>query len=466
MSTFTFDFNGKKIEIAGPPGATEAQARAVFQQQVDSGALVGLKSGDVIGAAQQALNKVPGASAALGQALSGVPGSTTGATGTAFNTAGKSFASSISGITDVAKQTFSGITKSIGSLAPTNGITTADFAKTASSLLPIQGLGSIDVRAAVAQASTLSGQLPTAFTNAGGVGQFGFNGTQLETAGLLKPGTVSTFLAGSTNQLTDVLKSPAVWTGKGGINNLDSLLSSPSAQSLTQQNLMSSGLASVKQLGIPVDSLSTKALGGLSLNAAKSPAETLDWAKGQLPPDAQAQFDAAARDGAFAIGTAQQKLNDAMTQQAPPGEAENTVDRQTLDAATTRIFGNNKIPSFKYGTEDRDPAIVADRKSLRKEVANLSGPYQALSNELNDLSYEQQITQADTIIAQFRSFITQFGAFITGFEALKTRALNGKPYSASLIVDLEKDIAGLQDEIIVINRIIRDLQNLKKQART
>jgi hypothetical protein len=459
MSTFIFDYLGKKIEINGPPGATEAQARAVFQQQADSGALVGLKSGDAIGAAQQALNGVPGAGAALSQALSGVPGSTTGATGTAFNTAGKTFASSTSGITDVAKQTLSGITNSISGLAPTNGITTADFAKTPSSLLPIQGLSSIDVRAAVAQASTLSGQLPTEFSNAGGIGQFGFNGTQLETAGLIKPGTVSTFLAGGTNTLTDVLKSPAVWTGRGGINNLDSLLSNPAAQSLTQQNLMSSGLSTVKQLGVPIDSLPTKALGGLSLNAAKSPAETLDWAKGKLPADAQAQFDAAARDGAFAIGSAQQKFNDAMTQQAPPGEAENTVDRQTLDAATTRIFGNNKIPSFKYGTEDRDPVIVADRKALRKEVATIAEQYDTLANEIESTTP----AQADAKISQLRAIYTQFVAFIKGFEALKARALNGKPYSASLMVDLEKDIVGLQDAIVAINRLIQDLLNLKKR---
>ena len=74
-----------------------------------------------------------------------------------------------------------------------------------------------------------------------------------------------------------------------------------------------------------------------------------------------------------------------------------------------------------------------------------------------------QPDQADAKIAQFNAIYTQFVAFIKGFEALKTRALNGKPYSASLVVDLEKDIVGLQDAIVEINRLIRKLQNLKKQ---
>jgi hypothetical protein len=250
-----------------------------------------------------------------------------------------------------------------------------------------------------------------------------------------------------------------VWTGKNGVNSLDDFLSNPKAQSSTQQGLMSSGLSTVKALGIPVAALSAKALGGLSLNAAKSPAQTVEWAQGKLPPGAQAQFDTAARDGAFAVGTADQKLNDAMTQQAPPGEAENTVNRQTLDAAATRIVGNNKIPSFKYGSEDRDPAIVADRKALRKETAAVASQYDTLVNGIESVTP----AEADATIAQFRAVYTQFVAFIKGFEALKQRALNATPYSASLMVDLENDIVGLQDAIVVINRLIRDLQNLKKR---
>jgi|LakMenEpi03Aug12_release.lakeMendotaPanAssembly.Ray.scaffolds.fasta_scaffold103027_2 hypothetical protein len=459
MSTYKFDYNGKAIEVVGPPGTTEAQARAVFQQQVNSGALVGLKTGDAISAAYQASKGVPGSTAAVGQTVSGVPGSTNGALGPAFSTTGKSFVSAGSGVTDTTTQTLSNINNSTLKGVPTNGITTADFAKTAPTMSSIQTLNPTQVRATVAQAATLSGQSADQITDTGGVGQFGFSGTQLETAGLIKPGTVGTYLTNNSNSLTDVLKSPAVWTGKDGINSLDNLLSNPVVQNTTQQSLMSSGLSSVQQLGIPIAALSAKALSGLSLNAAKSPAQTFNWARGKLPPDAQAQFDATARDGAFAIGTADQKFNDAMTQQAPPGEAENTVDRQTLDAATTRIFGNAKIPSFKYGSEDRDPAVVADRKALRKETATVASQFDTLVNEIDSTTPDQ----ADAKIAQFNAIYTQFVAFIKGFEALKSRALNGKPYSASLVVDLEKDIAGLQDAIVEINRLIRKLQNLKKQ---
>jgi hypothetical protein len=396
MSTFTFNYNGQPIKISGPPGATEAQARAIFQQQVNSGALVGLQSGDRIGSAQQAVGGVPGAGAALEQAASGVPGSTRGALGTAFSTVGKSFVSAGIGQTPVAAQLLKNITQSTQGLVPTNGITTADFAKTEPALTPIQGLSTNDVRATVAQAAAISGQAPAQVTN-DGVGRYSLDGAQLERAGLIKPGTVNTYLASNTNSLTDVVKSPTVWTGKDGINSLDSFLSSPRAQSTAQQNLMSSGLSTVQQLGIPVASLPAKALGGLSLNAARSPEQTMAWAQGQLPADAKAQFDAAARDGAFAVGTADQKLNNAMTQQAPPGEAENTVNRQTLDAASTRVVGNDKIPSTQYTKRPLDLQLL----------------------ELKVAEDDKNLAQQELILAETKQYVTASTA-AQGISILET----------------------------------------------
>jgi hypothetical protein len=348
MSNFVFDYLGKKFNIQGPPGATEAQARAVFEQQSKTGALVGLESGDVINAAKQAQGGLAAASGQVSQALSGVPGLTSGALGPAFSSAGKEFSSVLGSATSVAQQTLSGITKVISGTPVTNGINLADFAKQTPSLTSISGLSGIDVRSAMSQASTLVGQTTSEFSDAAGVGKFGFNASQLENAGLLKTGTVASFLNQGTNSLTSVLKSPAVWTGKDGINNLDGLLNNPAVQNLTQQNLMSSGLNVVKQLGIPIDKLNPKALAGVSLNAAKSPTDTLAWAKGELPANVKSQFDTVAKDASFAVDFADKKLNDAVAQLAPPGEAEDTVDRATVDAAVTRVFGNDKIPNLDY----------------------------------------------------------------------------------------------------------------------
>jgi hypothetical protein len=199
------------------------------------------------------------------------------------------------------------------------------------------------------------------------LGKFGLNAQQLESAGIIKPGTAATLLNQGQNTLTDVLKSPAVWTGKDGINNLDSLLSSVPKQDEIQQQLMSQGLNSVKQLGIPTDKLSVASLTGLANTAAKSVPDTLAWAQGlPLPANVQAELDTAARDGAFAAEFATFKVDDDMKAEIIPLPAENTADRQTVDAASKRIVGNDKVPEFSYSAAQplnvKDTVLVLESK--------------------------------------------------------------------------------------------------------
>ena len=434
MSIFNFDLGGKKFEIQGPPGATEAQARAIFDQQAKTGALVGLKPGDVLNAAKQAEGGLSAAAGQISQALSGVPGVPGGSLGTAFSTAGKEFSAAFSSATSLAQQTLSGITKSISGTPVTNGISLADFSKQVPSLTSIGGLSGIDVRSAMSQASALVGQTATQFSDATGVGKFGFDATQLENAGLLKTGTVSTFLTQGVNSLTSVLKSPAVWTGKDGINNLDSLLNNPTIQNLTQQNLMSSGLNVVKQLGIPIDKLNPKALAGVSLNAAKSPADTLAWAQGQLPADLKSQFDTVAKDASFAVDFSEQKINDAIAQLAPPGEAEDTVDRATLDAAVTRIFGNDKIPSLDYGGPVPPPApLFAENKRLKALTSEQQ-------TKLSELATQEVTTKtSNALIAQYEAIMKYLNNVAKDYASLQ-KDVAGKPYT-EFIAEVDAGLA-------------------------
>jgi hypothetical protein len=370
------------FKVNGPPGMTRDEAFKIFQDQAKAGGLSGFSSGDILSTQTQAADGLEAAKAELGQGLAGFPGTDKGVLNSfkniadtaknsiAAGTTGTGLSGSVSNFGSVAKDTLGKIGSLFGTPV-TDGISTADFAKTASALVPMSNLNTTDVRATVAAVGTATGQDFTQVTNSVGAGKYGFNATQLETAGLLKPGTASTFLSQGANELTDVLKSPAVWTGKGGINNLDSLLSNPAAQNLTQQDLMSKGLGSAKSLGIPTDSLNPKELGGISSVFSKDIAGGADWIRGQLPADKQADFDKRFADAKFAVGTAEQKLNEPVKQEAPPGEAENTVNRATVDAATTRVVGNDKIPSFNYGPQPANEALVAENKALRKEIKSL-----------------------------------------------------------------------------------------------
>jgi hypothetical protein len=146
------------------------------------------------------------------------------------------------------------------------------------------------------------------------------------------------------------LNSPAVWTGKDGITSVTNLLTSPLTQEKIQQDLMSQGLSVLTQRGIPVGSLTAELQSGLALNSAKSAVDTEAFIKGlPLPADVQAQFETATRDAAFAVNLTETKIPEQFKAEIVPEPATDTVNRATLDAAITRIIGNDKVPEPNYG---------------------------------------------------------------------------------------------------------------------
>jgi hypothetical protein len=451
---------GETFTLEGPPGMTEAQARQIFQQQSQAGSLVGLKPGDAINSASQALGGVGSALGQVAQAAAGFGGTALGAIGGALKTVTSSAltlgGNILNAAQSTAKSVLSGITNVIQGTPVSNGINAGDFARQAPALASIAGIPAVDVRAGMAQASKLVGQSPAAVSDALGVGKYGLDAQQLEVAGLVKPGT-SGYLAQGANSLTSVLNSPAVWTGKNGVNNLDSLLSSPAKQDLSFQDLMSSGMQALKSLGAPLAALGPASLTGVALNAAKNPAATLDWAKGAaLPAGVKAQFDTAARDGAFAANLADTKLNGAMLQEVPATPAVATANRATVDAAANRVVGNEKIPKIdwnappplsraelskrfqnglKYVDLITDRALEASRAGNRAvKEGNLSEAY-------------TQIEVLETIIGDL---VTANGKFLErqrNAETLEPPAPDLGANYASLITEVENFIKAIEEGI-------------------
>jgi len=446
----------KTFDVDGPPGMTREQAFEIFQKQSKSGGLTGFSPGDVLSAQTQAADGLASAQALVSQGASGFPGTDKGTLNSFKNIADTAKASIAAGTTgdlstsfsnfgSIAQQTGGKVSSLFG--APVNnGITNADFATTAPALLPMAGLSTTGVRATMASVGTGTGQSFTDVSNSVGCGKYGFDATQLESAGLLKPGTASTYLSQGTNDLTSVLKSPAVWTGKGGINNLDSLLSNPAAQNLTQQNLMSSGLAAAGALGIPISGLNAKDTAGLAANFSKSAAEGADWIKGQLPSDKQAEFDTRFAEAKFAIGSTDSKMNDAMLQMAPPGEATDTVNRETLTAAMGRVFGNDKIPPIDYNGPPQPP-----------------GPLFAENRRLTTLTKEQQTKLADlgsqeptaktaaTLISQYEAILKYLNTVAKDYASLQ-KDVAGKPYT--------EFIATVDEGLAAVLALIDDIRTL------
>lgn len=505
MAEFTFSLDQIKgaitsagsastFTIKGPPGFTQEQAFEIFKKQVNTGALVGFKPGDALSAATQAADGLPGAQALLAQAQANLPSlsSITGAATKSLAAAGGaisgSIASTAAGLTaavgpavasvqkfsnditqssvaslskltgsipqsSIAITSIQTINKAITSLPVVSPINTADFTKMTAGLKsgpavsPIGSMSLPDVNGVLAQAKNLVGQAADKMSNSKGLGEFGLNVSQLEKAGIVKPGTSALVTAG-TNTLTSVLKSPSVFTGKDGIKSATDLLNNPAQQSLIQQDLMAKGVAGLAAVGVPVNQLSSQGLAGMALNAAKSIPGAEAFAKGlPIPGDAngalQSAFGSAVRAGAFAVNLVTAKIPTAFKQQDTPKPAGDTVSRGTVDAASSRVVGNEKVPPPNYGPNTKTENQAAVSEYITKAAAYNSTylspaivAFETVKSKIEALMNQQSITQQ------------QYDAVNNEFQTARLAYNTKGPAAATEIFSLYDRLTSGQQKII------------------
>jgi hypothetical protein len=484
MAQFSFtSSDGKSFSIKGPDGFTREQAEAIFQKQDATGSLVGFKPGDSLSAASQAADGLAEAQGALAQAQSGLAGAlgsvgSVAPVGSISNTfagaggaMGGSLASIAAGLTaavgpavSAASGAVSSVTKALDAGGPlvsaaliqgsaavsaiqtinktitsfpiTNPINIAAFTKVASSVTGDSAVSAIgpmsvpEVNGVLAQAKNLVGQASTAISNTKGLGSFGLDLKQLETAGYVKPG-VAALAANGASLFATVAKSPAAWTGKDGIKSVTDLLGNAGKQSQIQQDLMTKGVAGLGAVGIPVQNLSSQGIAGMALNAAKSLPNAEAFAKGlPIPGDAtgavQAAFSSAVRDGAFAVNLVNTKIPTAFKEQDIPVPKIDTVNRATLNAASTRVVGDPKVPVPSYTTKAStgtaqgyiDKATIFFNDFLTPLIQKL----QALDPKFAALENQQTITQA------------QYSALNSERDAIRNNYnINGLPRATELV---------------------------------
>jgi hypothetical protein len=436
MASFSFTGpSGQVFEIKGPEGLTLEKTKNVFDQQTKTGSLVGFKPGEVLSAATQAADGLASAQAALAQAQAGITGALGNVLGSvgdigklipSIGSAGGSLSGSISGIaagisgavgnavsaggavlgslSSSATNVISTINKNLASIPTPNAIGISNFATTLPSLTSIGSMGESAVTSALATAKNAIGQASDALSDSKGVGSFGFDAKQLESVGILKPGT-SSLISGATgaaSSLSSLLKSPSVFTGKGGIKSVEGLLNNPQAQSGIQQDLMSKGVNGLASIGVPTAALSAQGLAGVSLNAAKSIPDTAAFLnKLPIPNDPTgaiaAQFGANITNGAFGVNLADVKIPKSFKATEVPVPAADTVNRATVDAASVRVVGNDKVPEPNYGPPPVSTTgvaeIIAAYDKVDQLIKDTTASFNDLTGLLTPLENQATITQ-------------------------------------------------------------------------
>jgi hypothetical protein len=321
--------NGQVFKVDTPAGINESQARAIFEQQFKTGSLTGLTPGQVLNAAQQASN---GLTSALSQ------------------------------IRPTESKPLDQALNRLSSIPVSNPLNTAAFLKTPIDTGSIGNLNAESVKGLLAQTQSSVGQAFTAVTPKG-VGGYAIPPQQLEQAGYLKPGTVDRFLK-SGGDVSQVLGSPAVWTGKNGISNLGSLLEQPAQQARIVENTLNSHYETMTKTGVITAQQSPQAVAALLGSAAQVGVKSVtQWAKGAAPADLVNQINSLARASEFAVNFVGDKLPGVLGKGGGTSAARGfsgTVNRAGLDQAVTSILGSSKIPAPNYQAVTAPRATAPD----------------------------------------------------------------------------------------------------------
>jgi hypothetical protein len=474
MGTFNFTSpDGKQFEVKGPPGLTADQAKAIFDKQAASGSLVGIKPGGTLSAATQAAGALPGAQSILLQSQSGITGalgadipgaagaigSISGDLGAAGGAVRGSLAGTAPGLTGAvgvgaavdaassvstsgpgAATAIGTINKNIAGQALTDPVNIADFAKQSPALTAIEPMTQAETTGVLAQAKKLVNQGADVLSTEKGLGAFGLGAVQLEKAGVLKPG-MSKFVVSGAASLANLLKSPAAFTGKDGIKSADDLLASPPKQELIQQDLMKNGLAGLNALGVSPLALSAAGAAGAALNSAVSPEQAANFLKGVpvVGNKLAEKFTANTRDGAFAATLAKDKIPPAFKAEITPVPSADTVNRDTVNAASVRVVGNDKVPEPNYG-----PATPI--RSVTEQNAELKAAFDEVVRSLKSIESKSVRVETNLSTLEMQATITdaEFDAINSEFEGLRFQYLSQSKSFARVRETFDSSVPAVQ----------------------
>lgn len=280
------------------------------------------------------------------------------------------------------------------------GVNAAQIMKTPLSTTTLGALNKTSVTGLVAQAKSAVGQASNVISVDKGIGEFGFKPEQLETAGFLKPGTLSTIKSkapaaiteadiqealrlntatggsitaeqiAQNRQINSILSSPTVWSGKEGIGNLNTLLGNQKLQGKVQEGLLSSSFEGLKTAGIITGKESADTLSGLVQGAAVSGVGAVnDFVKGRATPDVTGQISATIKGANFSTNFVNSdKLGSFAGAPKIPNVAELTVDRTAVDSSVASALGDTQVEAPTYTPQVREPEEPTEIDTLGEEA--------------------------------------------------------------------------------------------------
>jgi hypothetical protein len=420
------------VVISGPPSLDRDAAQRIFNQQLASGSLIGLRAGDVISAATQVANGLITAESQLLQQITQTPSQSQ---------------------QPLPAKTIATV---IATYPVTNSITVSDYSKQPAATESIGGLSATQITGVLAQLHKLVNQ-PSEVLTQQGLGRYALSVPQLAAANYVKASALALWESGQGSTV-GVLKSPNVWTGLNGIKTAQDLLLVENTQQQIQLDLMSAALTYLQDRGITIENLPPRSQAGALLSVAKAPETAVAWLNGQpVPAEAATLFSQYVRDGSYAVDFADSKVNNAMVNEAEPVGVTDTTDRARLDAAVNRIVGNPKVPPLVYGSEPVNPVLLDQFNSLQASFVD--------TQELVNAVSQQTTTTQNALIRQnkLETYKTTVTTLKSQVSVLRQQASTSLPISTGLIAQIDLLLKQIENLIARINSSVQFIEQAKAQ---
>lgn len=181
-------------------------------------------------------------------------------------------------------------------------------------------------------------------------------------AALYKSGALSNLSLGNIGgSITSMFSSGGNVLSNFSLSSISGVFSGLNTNNLTGSisNLATGGMAD---------------LGGLVSNASKFGVPTTTaWANGLTPDALTSQLNGLAKQGQFAINFSDFKLPTTIAGVVPAAGYTGTIDRQTVDAATAKIIGSNKIPTPAFDGTSIDSTFGGSLSGAGSLLKNVTG---------------------------------------------------------------------------------------------
>ena len=370
-SIFTFtNSSGVSFQLQGPPGSTYDQALAIFNQQYNTGGLVGVPVGGLVNAVTQAEGGSTTAAAQIGpQAVA--------------------LAAEIGNNTKLPSQ--------IG-IPPATTITVSDFLNTGTSSQSIGSVTPAQIQGLVATTAAEVDQSANVITATKGLGTYGLTADQLQLAGLIKPGIADQVKQDPANAVS-ILSSPTSWTGKQGATDIQTILDDVNLQTATQQNLMSNSYEQLKQNGTLNGNESADTVGPLVNAATKyGVANTTQWLNNNTVVTGNSPISSFVNSSSYGstFGATNQSIAagiGALSLGIVVAKGyTNTVNRQSVNQATAAVIGNTNIVPPRFPSSGASTARMSDAaaqaavQSAVTALNSVGNPAQVVAAVNNELA--------------------------------------------------------------------------------